>query len=46
MYTGHSETCLETYHCHKRPPVLKDHTFLAEGPHFSGIEPVIKDPLS
>ena len=21
-------------HCHERPPVLKDHTFLAEGPTF------------
>ncbi len=32
-------------HCHERPPVLKDHTFLVEVPNFSVIEPVTKDHL-
>ncbi len=33
-------------HCHERPPVLKDHIFLSEGPTLGVIEPVTKDYLS
>ncbi len=33
-------------HCNERPPVLKDHIVLAEGPTLSVIEPVTKDHLS
>ncbi len=29
-------------HYHERPPVLKDHIFLVEGPHINVIEPVTK----
>ncbi len=32
-------------HCHEKPPVLTDHTFLA-GLHFNIIEPVTRDHLS
>ncbi len=30
-------------YCHERPLVLKDHIFLAEGLHFSVVEPVTKE---
>ncbi len=33
-------------HCQERSPVLKDQTFLPEGPLFKAIEPVTKDHLS
>ncbi len=33
-------------HCHERPPVLKDDSFLAEVPHFNVNEPATKDHLS
>ena len=33
-------------HCHERPPVLKDHEFLAEVPHINVNEPATKDHLS
>ncbi len=49
VFEWNSETCLR-YHCHERPPVLKDHRFLAEPTsQYTGIchqrPPVLRDHI-
>ncbi len=41
------ETTVKADHCHERPPVVKDHTVLTEGPTLQCVtEPVTRDHLS